>query len=297
MTNPKLSSIEPASVELTTDSATSGKSQIITHYEDKYQLHWLYMNPKPRACFNPVMVKEISQLFKQLHQKSSIPSTHHMRYQVLASNIRGVFNLGGDLEMFKNMILAKDKQALRQYAYICVETMFSIATLHQKGITQIALLQGDALGGGLEMALSTDVIIAEKSAKAGFPDILFNSFPGIGAYTFLSRKIGVSMTERMILSGKIYAAEELYNLGVIDILVEDGQGEMAVYNYIAKENRCENAVSSLRKIRQLHSPLEFKQLADVADLWVESSMQLNSRDIRMIERLISKQNHFSSHAA
>lgn len=292
VTNPKISSIESS-----VDTTASSKSQVITHYEDKYQLHWLYMNPKPRACFNPVIVKEISQLFKQLHQQAGIPSTHQMRYQVLASNIRGVFNLGGDLEMYKNMILTKDKNGLRQYAYTCVETMYAIATLHQKGITQIALVQGDALGGGLEMALAADVIIAEKSAKAGFPDILFNSFPGIGAYTFLSRKIGVSMTERMILSGKIYSAEELHNLGVIDILVDDGQGEMAVYNYISKENRCENAISALRRIRQLHSPLEFKQLVEVADLWVESSMQLHSRDIRMIERLISKQNHFASHVA
>jgi DSF synthase len=292
-TNPKITSIEP-SVDTT---PPSGKTQIITHYEDKYQLHWLYMNPKPRACFNPAMVKEISQLFQRLHQQTGIPSTHQMRYQVLASNIRGIFNLGGDLEMYKNMILAKDKQGLKQYAYTCVETMYAIATLHRKGITQIALLQGDALGGGLEMALATDVIIAEKSAKAGFPDILFNSFPGIGAYTFLSRKIGISMTERIILSGKIYSAEELHNLGVIDVLVDDGQGEMAVYNHISKENRCENAISALRKIRQLHSPLEFKQLAEVADLWVESSMQLNSRDIRMIERLISKQNNIPSHAA
>jgi DSF synthase len=292
LTNSKISSIEPSS----TDLATLGKSQVITHYEDKYQLHWLYMNPKPRACFNPIIVKEISQLFKQLHQQTDIPSTHHMRYQVLASNIPGVFNLGGDLEMYKNMILTKDKPALRQYAHTCVETMYAIATLHQKGITQIALIQGDALGGGMEMALSADIIIAEKSAKAGFPDILFNSFPGIGAYTFLSRKIGISMTERMILSGKIYTAEELYDIGVIDILADDGQGEMAVYNYIAKENRCENAIAALRKIRQLHSPLELKQLVDVADLWVESSMQLNSRDIRMIERLISKQNSISSAA-
>jgi DSF synthase len=293
LTNPKITSIEPSADTV----LSSGKSQIITHYEDKYQLHWLYMNPKPRACFNPAMVKEISQLFQQLHQQTGIPSTHQMRYQVLASNIRGIFNLGGDLEMYKNLILAKDKQGLRQYAYTCVETMYAIATLHRKGITQIALVQGDALGGGLEMALAADVIIAEKSAKAGFPDILFNSFPGIGAYTFLSRKIGISMTERIILSGKIYSAEELYNLGVIDVLVDDGQGEMAVYNHISKENRCENAISSLRRIRQLHSPLEFKQLTEVADLWVESSMQLNSRDIRMIERLISKQNNIPSHAA
>ena len=51
-------------------------------------------------------------------------------------------------------------------------------------------MQGECLGGGFEAALSSDVIVAEKSARFGFPEILFNLFPGMGAYSFLERKIG-----------------------------------------------------------------------------------------------------------
>jgi DSF synthase len=289
----KISFIDPAAAE----QAATSNTQILTQYEEKYQLHWCYMKPQPRPCFTPEMVEEISQLYQRLSHAPRSTQIHPIRYQVMASDIAGVFNLGGDLEMFKTLVVTKDRAALTQYAHTCVETMHAIATLHEKGITQITLVQGDALGGGLEMALAADVLIAEKSAKAGFPDIIFNSFPGIGAYTFLSRKIGTSMAERMILSGKLYSAEELHAMGVVDILAEDGQGEMAVYNYIAKENRCENAIQSIRKIRNLHNPLKYEQLLAVADLWVENAMQLNTRDIRMIERIISKQNHISTSAA
>src|SRR3972149_4441233 len=57
-------------------------------------------------------------------------------------------------------------------------------------LTTISLVQGDALGGGFETALSSDVIIAEQSAAMGLPEVLFNLFPGMGAYSLLTRRIG-----------------------------------------------------------------------------------------------------------
>ena len=52
--------------------------------------------------------------------------------------------------------------------------------------TTISLVQGDALGGGFEAALCGDIIIAEKQARFGFPEVLFNLFPGMGAYNSCS---------------------------------------------------------------------------------------------------------------
>ena len=86
-------------------------------------------------------------------------------------------------------------------------------------------MQGDALGGGFEAALSASVIVAEESARMGFPEILFNLFPGMGAYSFLSRKIGRRAAEEMIVSGTIYGARQLFDLGVVDVLTPDGTGE------------------------------------------------------------------------
>ena len=63
-------------------------------------------------------------------------------------------------------------------------------------MTTIALLEGDALGGGFESALSCDVVIAEKHVKAGFPEVLFNMFPGMGGLSFLSRRVGRKVVQR-----------------------------------------------------------------------------------------------------
>ena len=81
-------------------------------------------------------------------------------------------------------------------------------------------MQGDALGGGFECALASDLIVAEERAQLGFPEILFNLFPGMGAYSLLSRRVGMKGAEKMILSARLYTAEELHELGVVDLLVE-----------------------------------------------------------------------------
>ena len=76
------------------------------------------------------------------------------------------------------------------------------------------------------------LLLPKRGVKLGLPEVLFNLFPGMGAYSLLSAKIGPALAERMILSGKLYLAEELYDMGVIDILAEKGDGELALYNYI-----------------------------------------------------------------
>jgi hypothetical protein len=95
------------------------------------------------------------------------------------------------------------------------------------------------LGGEFEAVMSSDVLIAEHSAKRGLPEILFNQFSGMGAYSLLSCQpdSDSACAEWLTLSETIYGAEELYDTGFVDALAEDLQGEMAVYDYVCKENR------------------------------------------------------------
>src|SRR4030095_4777624 len=130
----------------------------------------------------------------------------------------GVYNLGGDLALFRAAIQQRDRAALVNYGRRCVDILFRWWHNCHQPITTIALVQGDALGGGFECALSTSVLIAEEDARMGFPEILFNLFPGMGAYSFLSRKVGRRITEELVTSGKMYSARELYDMGVVDVI-------------------------------------------------------------------------------
>ena len=157
-------------------------------------------------------------------------------------------------------------------------------------VTTISLVQGECLGGGFEAALSGDVIIAEKSARFGFPEILFNLFPGMGAYSFLDRKVGRKSAEDLIASGKIYSADEMLNLGVVDIVADDGAGEEEVNALIRRRGRSRNGLAALAAVRRRVHSITFEELMDVVQIWVDSALQLTVRDLKLMQRLVSRQN-------
>jgi DSF synthase len=150
-------------------------------------------------------------------------------------------------------------------------------------------VQGDALGGGFECALSFDVLVAEKSAKMGLPEVLFNLFPGMGAYSFLSRKIGMAAAEKLIMSGTVYTAEELHSLGVVDVLAEDGQGENAVRDYIARNRRKHNAHRAIYRSKRRIDPVKHEELRDIVEIWLDAAMNLGEQDLRKMMRLVAAQ--------
>ena len=244
------------------------------------------MNAKPRPCFTPEVVGEIQKWFNSI-----IADSQHknLKYLVMGSSIPSVFCLGGDLNLFLDFISRGDREGIYKYDEACIRAMYQIYTDLGKELTTIALVQGDALGGGFEGVLANDVIIAEKSAKMGLPDILFNLFPGAGAYSFLSRKVGTLQAEKMVLGGKLYSAQEMFDLGVVNILAEDGEGEQAVYNYIKQENRQWNGRQAFKRAKRLHNPVTLVELLDTAKIWAEAAMNLEKKDLRMMERLVKRQ--------
>jgi DSF synthase len=161
-------------------------------------------------------------------------------------------------------------------------------------VVTIALIQGQALGGGLESALSCNVLVAERSAQFGLPEILFNLFPGMGAYSYLARRIGNAATERLILDGGPWSAAELHALGVIDVLAEDGQGEAAVRAYIARTARRHNAQCAVFRTRRRIWPLPYEELRDVTDIWVDCAMGIDRLDLRKMEKLVAAQDRLQA---
>ncbi|WP_446097937.1 crotonase/enoyl-CoA hydratase family protein [Acidithiobacillus ferrivorans] len=271
------------------ESNHSSYSQLGTFYDEKYQLMWYFMHASPRPCFTPVLLDEISHFHGTVVSQSTSSKGRKICYIALASDVPGVFNLGGDLNLFRALIQSKDRNGLLRYTTSCIKALHANICHLDQDITTISLVQGDALGGGFESALSSNILIAERSAKMGMPEILFNLFPGMGAYSLLSRKVGIANAERMILSGKIYTADELYDMGVVDILAEDNHGERAVYDYIQKENRAKNGYRALRKVKDLCSPITYEELIKVGEIWVDAALRLEARDLRTMERLVARQ--------
>lgn len=212
-----------------------------------------------------------------------------LRYYVSGSRIPGVFNLGGDLALFMNAIRANDRQGLRAYARLCIEVAYNIHVAFHLPLITISMVQGEALGGGFEAALSADVIVAERSARFGLPEVLFNLFPGMGAMSFLSRRMDAARAEKMILSGRVYTAAEMEAMGIVDVVAEDGFGEETVRDYIAHDQRRHNAHYALCQARRRANPVTFEELSDITDLWVDAALRLTESDLRRMARLVAAQ--------
>jgi DSF synthase len=269
-----------------------------TSFDPHYGVHWVWLKENCPVKFTPGLLKELRQIQDHCATKIENDLTNHssdrMRYQVIGSKIPGVFSLGGDLALFRDKILTGDANSLRIYARDAIDLVYINAVNYEQPVTTISLLQGQAMGGGFEAAMAANVIVAERQCKLGFPEVMFNMFPGMGAYQLLCRRLSPGEAEQLILSGKTYSAEELYNLGLIDVLAEDGEGEQAVWRYIRNHDRRSNGMNGFRRALQAARPLDRMELYRMVDVWVETALALSERDLGIIEYLLKAQERMQS---
>ncbi len=265
-------------------------TQLTTYFDPHSQIAWGYMHAEPRPCFTPTVLRELLAWGNGMIGMIDDPAQMDVKYFVLASKVPDTFSLGGDLSLFMQHIAARDREALYRYAISCIDCSYAVHShLTRPGVTSIALVQGQALGGGFESALAANVLIAERGTKMGLPEILFNLFPGMGALTFLGRRVGHQKAEKIILSGKLYLAEELHEMGVVDVLAEPGEGEIAVHDYVRREEKSRNGILALRGAREISQPVSYDELVRITEIWVDAALRLESKDLRMMERLVSRQ--------
>jgi DSF synthase len=298
VTLPAYSSAPPPSRTAAAVAAVN-LSEFDLDYDAEERILWSYFDFNGKPCFRPEVLEQTRRVQRLVRDVTTDAGAGDppLRYVVMGSRMAGVWNLGGDLEFFAEHIRNRDRAALTRYAYLCCDLTFTNATVFDLPVVSIALVQGDALGGGFEAALSFNLIVAERSARFGFPEVLFNLFPGMGAFTFLSRRIAPGLAERMILSGEIYSAEDLYKLGAIDVLAPDGQGIDAIYAYIGRRGRRHACHTVVRQARRIVNPVTREEMIRIADLWVDTAMALSESDLRKMTRLAAAQDRRRSRCA
>ena len=268
-------------------------NQITIDIDAEHGAVWVNLVPTPRPCFNPAIVQELRSLQIMLEVNSGkLPHQGEMvqiNYLVLNSEMPGIFSMGGDLDLFRRCIASRNKKGLSVYAKSCIDTIHGFVTGCRQPITTIALVRGDALGGGFEVALSCQVLIAEQQAELGFPEVLFNLFPGMGGYHLLAQRIPPKQVDNIMLSGVKYTAQRLHEMGVIDKLAEKDKGREAVYAYIAESSKSRNGYSALKNVRERVHPVTHEALMDVCNYWVDISMNISERDLKLMDRLVRAQ--------
>lgn len=257
-------------------------------YDDDRETLWTYMRPGGRPSFSQVMLRDFVD-WQDLIGEGFGPGKVPLKFLVLGSRAPGVFCFGGDLELFQRLIREGDRSGLVQYGYRCVEILHRNMQSLDLPVLTVGLVEGAALGGGFEALLSFDYIVAERGATFGLPEVMFGLFPGMGAHAILSRKLGSAMADRLIVSNETYTAEDMYKLGLVHHLAENGGGLDACRAFIDRSTRRHAGLINARKAMKLTRPLALEELKRIVDLWADAALQLREQDLKVMSRLASAQ--------
>lgn len=270
----------------------SNYQEITVRYDAEYRAIWCYYSPTGRPCFSLTMLKEL-RLFQQrimdYFENKDENTESLIEFQILHSQVAGVFNMGGDLALFSKLIRERNREKLLEYALRCVDICYLNSVNLNQPITTISLVEGSALGGGFESALSSNVLIATENAQMGFPEIRFNLFPGMGAYSLLARICGTNLTERMLSSGEIYSAKQLFDMGIVHRLGKAGRGVETVEKFMRQHLSLSNGYRAIQQARQRYQSMSYQELADITKLWVDAALRLKEKDLRLIDKLVRAQ--------
>ncbi len=270
--------------------------QVYCRFDAEQQALWSFLHqPQRIPCINHALLEDLHQHHSDIQRSGGYVQAGEagvlpIRYSVFASATPGYFNMGGDLQKMAAAIRRQDRAQLQAYAALSIEVVAQRAFRFQLDhVTKISLLQGEVLGAGIEAALTSDVLIAERQSVFCFPELFFNMIPGMGAYSFIARKAGMAVADKMILGGERYTAEQCLAMGLIDIVVDEGQGVQAVHDFIHKNSKQAQGFLSAQKAKARVHPLSYEELSDIVAVWVENALGLSERDLKVMERFYRAQ--------
>ena len=197
--------------------------------ELKNGVAYLTLNRAPLNVLNIEMMEEINTYFEGLKKEKSL--------KLLVIQAMGkAFSAGVDVG-----------EHLGDLVYKMIEVFHKIFRLMDAlRVPSIAVVNGSALGGGCELALYCDMIIATERAKFGQPEIQVGVFPPIAAL-ILPRMIGRKKALELILSGDVISAHEALNLGLVNKIVPETSLAQEVNSFIEKFTKLSGIILKLTK--------------------------------------------------
>lgn len=169
------------------------------------------------ALSGPVLM-ELREVFADVRAACDRESFSGHRVIILRGAGDKAFVAGADItSLFEAAGPIGDTIKATEFIALGHEVMHAIETVP---VPVIAVIQGYAMGGGLELALSCDLIVGSKNAKVGLPEIGLGIIPGFGGTQRLARRTGIGTARKMILTGEPISADLAYHVGIFDSCVD-----------------------------------------------------------------------------
>lgn len=212
--------------------------------EIKKKVGVVTFNNPPKNFFNMEVMQELGLLLKQIEDDNSI------RVVIIKSGIKGVFISGADVNIFKNRPGLVDNFVKGSGAIL--------KTIENFPKPIIAAIEGAAIGGGCEVAVSCDIRVAGESSRFGLSEIIYGLIPAGGVIKRLENILTRGQMMRMLLTGFTYNAIESKDIGLIEEVVPDEKvmkAALKIANRIAALSPL--AVSSIKGLINLAIESDF----------------------------------------
>ena len=221
---------------------------------------------------NPPLNLVTRELTEQLRDRlATLAAADDVRAVVVSGRGERAFSAGSDVKAFESY----RGRAGRQHFSREEEVFSQLAALP---MPTIAAIEGNALGGGLELALCCDIRVASERASLGLPEVRLAVTPGAGGTQRLPRVIGVARAKELTLTGRIIDAHEAERIGLVSRVVPAGQA-LAAADEIAAEI-AERGPLAVREVKRLIDQSAFVDLdAGIAAEIEASERVFNSDDM------------------
>jgi enoyl-CoA hydratase len=182
----------------------------VTHSPDGHLVTVTIDRPQQRNAMNTALGEDLLGCFEALARDADA------RAAILTGAGDQAFCAGADL---------KERNGMSDEAWRAQHVVFEQAALRilRCPIPVIAAVEGAALGGGCELALLADFIVAGATAVFGLPETTLGIFPGIGGTQLLPRMVGTPLAKELIFTGRRLAADEARAAGLVNHVVPAGQ--------------------------------------------------------------------------
>ncbi|MCZ0932779.1 MAG: enoyl-CoA hydratase-related protein [Oligoflexia bacterium] len=232
-------------------------------WEQKGAVGYLTLSrPKALNALNAKVFQELDHCLSSLDNRS-------LRILIVQGAGDKAFVAGADIKEMSGLN-AKEAEEFSKTG----QKVFSL--LEALPFPVIAVIQGFALGGGLELALACDILLLEENSKVGLPEVTLGLFPSFGGTQRLARAVGFYKAKEMIFSGNFYTAQEAYSMGLV--------------NFALPKEKLMSQAEELSKIFQKRGPLAIAQAKQLIQksysLSLETALQLEAQEFG---RLFDKQ--------
>jgi len=187
---------------------------------------------------------------------------------VIYSELKSGFCAGADLrELYQRSQAMEKSQALRGVRDFLERIHRVMNRLDASPLTTIAAVHGVTFGGGFELAMVCDLIIADKLARFCFPELRLGLIPGFGGIPRLKRDLGNAVVRDLLLTGRSFNATKAQQVGLVSQVVAEGEAVRAARATAAQIGKFDRSTAATAK--QFIKPIPHEELRREIDIFCE----------------------------